>query len=167
MSYYEFYSLILQGFILVAGCLTVFVYFRQLRTMENQLQNMEGQLRNSQELSLRTQHIDLIKLSISNENISKVWRAHHGHGDMTYDEFQCHVFVNIALSQLQMLFELGSLSDNQLKTHLYEGFKNQYYRAFWDKAKDHRKAVLTDKAGKAKQFHDLCEEAYKSGIKET
>lgn len=152
MSTYETGSIILQVLILVAASITAWVYYRQLQTML-------AQLRTSQELTKRSHHIELIKLSISTPDIAKVWSDTIS-PEITFEDYQRHVFVNIHLSQLETLFELDDLSEESIRLHLIDYFKSKYYLSFWDNARSHRNDCSNLSSEKAKRFHQLCEEAY-------
>jgi hypothetical protein len=68
MSAYEKWSLVLQSLFLLAGVLTVIVYYRQLRAMQGQLQALL-------QTSTRASHVEFLKLTISDNDIADVWRA--------------------------------------------------------------------------------------------
>lgn len=146
MTQYEAWSVVIQCLILVAGVLTVIVYYRQLKTME-------GQLRALLETSIRSSHLDLLKLVISDEELRKVWQVEQPR----LDSIQCkqHVFVNLHLAHLATLFELERLEKEQLEASLKVHFANSYYRDFWEKGR-----WLRANTEKERIFRVLCENAY-------
>lgn len=151
MTSYEKWSLLLQGLVLVAGAVTVSVYYWQLRAMQ-------GQLRALLETSTRTSHLDLLKLVISDADIAEVWRADVPALNST--GFKQHVFVNLHLAHVETLFELGRLAKEQVEAELKEHFSNRYYRQFWEGARAHRLSMSTGASQKARIFHSLCERVY-------
>jgi len=119
MSQYETWSVAIQCLILVAGVLTVIVYYRQLKIMENQLKALL-------ETSIRSSHLDLLKLAISDEDLREVWRAEQPGLDST--QFKQHIFVNLHLAHLATLFELGRLQQEHLEAALKVHFANSYHK---------------------------------------
>ena len=146
MTVYETWSVAIQCLILVAGVLTVFVYYRQLKAMENQLKALL-------ETSNQSSHLDLLKLAISDEDVRKVWQAELPTLDSI--QFKQHVFVNLHLAHLATLFELGRLKREHLEASLKVHFANSYYRDFWENGRWFR-----DNTEKQRIFRVLCENAY-------
>ncbi|MCP5304371.1 MAG: hypothetical protein H6953_02900 [Chromatiaceae bacterium] len=151
MSEYEKFSVALQLLLLIAAVIAAMVYFRQLHAMQRQLKV-------SLESSSRLTHLELLKLAIEHPDLIKVWQQEAGDGQE--GPAKQHLFVNLHLSHLQTLHEMGSLSDTQLKAILKGFAKNTYYQAFWRKAKENRLALAQQSGRRALRFHGLCESAF-------
>lgn len=130
----------------------------QLTALNAQLETMREQLKVALETSTRSSHLDLLRLVIHEKDLWEVWNS-SGQDEST---FKRGVFINLHLSHVETLFELGRLTEAQVAAELSEHFRNSHYRTFWDMARSHRQAMLSGATSKARSFHDLCEKAYSS-----
>ncbi|MEW8296020.1 MAG: DUF6082 family protein [Candidatus Thiodiazotropha sp.] len=107
---------------------------------------------------LRQLHYSLTSMAMDDPCLTAVWEEK---GEITDICFKQKSLVNLILSHWEMQFEHGLLSKAQVEETLNKYMKYSYFSKFWELAHQHRKS-MSEKSDskKAKQFHDLAQEAY-------
>jgi hypothetical protein len=106
----------------------------------------------------RSLHMELLKYSLDDQDLAKVWGEFGAGGDVEIRQF---IYVNLILSHLEMFFRQNMLTGEELRIMLDDHMLNSaHFRKFWEKARDFRKELSSVGLSQDPQFHSLAEQAY-------
>ncbi|MFC9848805.1 DUF6082 family protein [Streptomyces sp. NPDC060223] len=110
----------------------------------------------NREQGMRTAHTELIRMAMTDPSLMACW----GRLDANTSEVarRQHLYLNLVLSHWEMMYELGALTDSQLRQAAESIFRAAPGRAFWAASRDAR----SDAAGtrRARRCHQLLDESY-------
>jgi len=133
---------------------------KELKLNRRELKLQREELGRTSASQLRHLHIELLKMSMTDSDLAKVWES-----DKSLNRVQSkqHSFVNLILSHWEMLFQQGILDENQLRTLLKEHFRKPHFQKFWVKTRDIRRKFLSASSDeKAIVFHELADATYEA-----
>jgi len=128
--------------------ITLLLRQRQLRLQGTELSRTSA-------AHVRQLHIELQRMAIESDKLARVWGAED------VDAFKRNAYVNLILSDWEMQWTEGLLTENQVRTLLKKYFSLDPFRSFWQNSQEHRKAMAADDAGR--RFHDMAERAWAGG----
>lgn len=105
-------------------------------------------------------HMELLKYAIDDETLSKVWGER-----VEFQEARQMAYINLILSQWEMNFQQGLMTDEEIKVYLDKHMaESNFFRFFWEKVGVERKEYSDAGSEKSKIFHQAAERAYQAAI---
>jgi len=110
---------------------------------------------------LRSFHLELMKISLSNPVCAKVWSSSPNVSD---DKMKENGFINMTLWLWESRWDLGDMDEESLRTSLrIEFFPNEAPRQYWEKFGVYRTSAGTASKSRA-EFFNIVNSEYKRAI---
>jgi hypothetical protein len=155
---------ILSGLALAALVVTFWVQYREFREQHAELamqrasvHGAQSELFRSAEANLRKLHIELIKLSLDDEDLAAVWPANP---DTPRRRHRQHLYANLIYQHHLLTLRIGEYQAEQVRSSLRHLFTSRPMRAYWRASAPHRTALLpgTQEHEFAQMVDSICQE---------
>jgi hypothetical protein len=149
---------------LIAIVITFWFQYQELKLqrleLESQRQALDGSqsaLSKSAEADLRTLHVDLLKMSINDCDLAKVWPWFETEmSDVAMKQF---LYANLIMQHHRLAFEIGQYNEADMRLILRRLFESALIRDYWRISFAERSSMLPpDSAGWS--FERLVHEAF-------
>lgn len=107
----------------------------------------QAQLQQSRLQLLREQHNQLLGQALTDATLAPAW-GNFG-SNQSDEEWRAETYANLIVSYWQMIYELGSMSDTELRLNAGRFFEGKIGRAYWARAGDLRKNLARGTREKA------------------
>lgn len=110
----------------------------------------------NREQGMRTAHTELIRMAMTDPSLMACW----GRLDANTSEVarRQHLYLNLVLSHWEMMYELGALTEGQLRQAADSIFRAAPGRTFWAASRDARGDAAESR--RARRFHQLVDESF-------
>ncbi|MFE9763214.1 DUF6082 family protein [Streptomyces sp. NPDC005808] len=110
----------------------------------------------NREQGMRTAHTELIRMAMTDPSLMACW----GRLDANTSEVarRQHLYLNLVLSHWEMMYELGALTEGQLRQAADSIFRATPGRTFWAASRGPRGDAAETR--RARRFHQLVDESY-------
>ena len=126
-----------SGLGFIALVVTFRLQFEELRLQRKELQNQhsamdksQGELKRSAEADIRTLHVQLIKMSMDDEDLAEVWPQYRV--NITPKLSKQYKYANLVLQHQRMLYELGYYTAADVRAMLHYLFASPVMRSYWE-----------------------------------
>lgn len=145
-----------QSYGLAATVLSALAIFGVIYTVALQRRQNRADRQND----ARALHQDLLNSALSNELLLEVWRQPNEtvHSSVLAQR----IYVNMTVSQWQTLFDLGMLSEDELRLNASALLGTDHGKYYWTVARDARRAVARSR--RDRRFVDVLDEAFLTNV---
>lgn len=133
---------------LIAIVITFWFQYQELKLQRLELESQrlaldssQSALNKSAEADLRALHVDLLKMSVNDCDLARVWPWPDQ--DMTEVEMKQFLYANLILQYQRLALDIGRHTEEEMRAILRYLFTSPLMRDFWRKAADERAAMLT------------------------
>ncbi|WP_328937480.1 DUF6082 family protein [Streptomyces tauricus] len=154
-EYFGGASAVFSGLALLLLIITLLYQQKELRLQRQELslQREEliasrNELRRGAESEMRSLHIQLTQMALSDDTLSDVWNVYP---DETESGRRQMLFANLAFSHFVLAKNWGTFSDTELLVHAHSMLRSPTFRRYWDATKD-RKRQLPPESDEGRVF---------------
>ncbi|WP_155057860.1 DUF6082 family protein [Streptomyces blattellae] len=115
----------------------------------------------NREQGMRTAHTELMRMAMADPDLMTCWGRLDG--DATVTARRQHLYLNLVMSHWEMMFELGTLSEEHLRQGADSVFGTEPGRAFWTAARHARREAAETR--RARRFHAVVDGRYEASAR--
>ncbi|BEU02404.1 hypothetical protein OAG1_12040 [Agarivorans sp. OAG1] len=147
------FASLFSGLALVCLVYTLYQQNEMISIQREELKLHREEVAKGVSSQIRSLHVKLMEMAMSDEELQQVWKPTK---EVNNPSFKQLSYVNLILSNWEMLFKNGDISEAQLTLHIESKRNNEYFKSFWKNSSAHRLAVVDeDTTSKAARFHIL------------
>jgi hypothetical protein len=133
----------------------------ELRSRHQAMEKSQSALHRSAEADIRALHVQLIKMSLDDEDLAAVWPQYQG--PVSAVRSKQNKYANLIIQHQRMLYELGVFDRDDLISMLRYLFTSPLIRGFWEGRMVARR-VLTTVPGRETEFDEIVDIAYRESV---
>lgn len=125
-----------SGLAFIALVVTFRMQYYELKLQRGELQNQrhamdksQGALHRSVEADVRSLHMQLLKMSMDDEDLAAVWPQYTG--PISAVRSKQNKYANLIMQHHRMIFEFGHYDAEDMKGQIRYLFTSPYMRSFW------------------------------------
>ena len=161
---YESVNAAFSGLGFIALVITFRLQYDEFRLQRKELENQhgamersQGQLHRSAEADIRTLHVQLVKMSLDDEDLAEVWPEYNvGLGPKLRKQ---HRYANLIIQHQRMLYEVGVFDAVDTQRILHYLMTSPIIRDFWASCMVARQ-VIVNEGSTEWAFNQLIDAAY-------
>ena len=154
-----------SGLAFIALVITFRLQYDELRLQRAELRNQhqamdksQGALHLSAEADIRALHVELIKMSMDDEDLAAVWPQYQS--PVSAVRSKQHKYANLIMQHQKMLYEAGIFDRDDLISMVRYLFASPLMRSFWEGRMVARR-VLSAATSRESEFDELVDIAYR------
>jgi hypothetical protein len=134
---FESVGAVFSGLAFIALVVTFLLQLEELRLQREELRHQrhemsrtQAELHRSAEADLRSLHVELLKMAISDEELGKVWPDPDAE-TVSHSVRRQFWYANLIYQHLRLALELGSYNDESTRAMIRNLFKSPVMRSYW------------------------------------
>ncbi|MFI5839047.1 DUF6082 family protein [Catenuloplanes sp. NPDC051500] len=156
---------LLSGLAFLALVITLWIQFTELRLQRTELQLQRGaiersnqELRRAADASMRTLHLDLVRMSVDDAALAEVWP-----GGATVDATlrRQYIFANLIFQHFALSTRLADRTDDEIRGAVRHLFTSPLIRAYWEFSAVERAAMRGLESEAHDRVGDLADEVWR------
>jgi hypothetical protein len=132
----------------------------QRKELENQhsaMNKSQEQLRQSARCDIRGRHVELMRMSIGDEDLAEVWPDFRA--GMSPRLKKQYAYANLIVQHQRMMHEVGFSDDADIRQLFHYLFTSPIMRNYWEDRMIAR-VVITSRGSRERDFEELIDQAY-------
>jgi len=130
---------------------------QELASQRQSMDKTQSELRRSAEADMRTCHVELMKMSMDDDDLAEVWPEFQSGLDVKLSKQ--YAYANLVIQHQRMLNDLGFYTDDDSRRMFHYLFSSPLIRGFWEARQSARQLIV--RPGTAEwEFEQLIDLAY-------